>query len=48
MATMDVLGESITDKNEAVKSKDENIEVLDAISKIILIAIFLLNLLCLL
>lgn len=33
MATMDVLGESITDKNEAVKSKDENIEVLDAISK---------------
>lgn len=33
MATMDVLGESITDKKEAIKSKDENIEVLDAISK---------------
>lgn len=33
MATVDVLGESISDKNEAVKSKDENIEVLDEINK---------------
>lgn len=33
MATVDVLGESITDKEEAKKSKDENIEVLEAISK---------------
>lgn len=32
-ATIDVLGESISDKNEAVKSKDENLEVLDAIRK---------------
>ncbi len=33
MATMDVLGESITSKEEAIKSKDESIEVLDAIKK---------------
>ncbi|HMQ69164.1 MAG TPA: proline dehydrogenase family protein [Ignavibacteria bacterium] len=33
MATVDVLGESITDKSEAIKSRDENIEVLDAINK---------------
>lgn len=33
MATVDVLGESISDKAEAIKSKDENIEVLDAIKK---------------
>lgn len=33
MATVDVLGESITDKAEARKSKDENIEVLDAIAE---------------
>jgi proline dehydrogenase len=33
MTTVDVLGESITDKQEAVKSKDENIEVLEAIDK---------------
>ncbi|MBK8553069.1 MAG: proline dehydrogenase family protein [Ignavibacteria bacterium] len=33
MATMDVLGESISDKDEAVKSKDENIAVLEAIHK---------------
>jgi proline dehydrogenase len=33
MATVDVLGESITDKAEAIKSKDENIEVLDAIAE---------------
>ncbi|MDQ3020591.1 MAG: proline dehydrogenase family protein [Bacteroidota bacterium] len=33
MATVDVLGESITDKNEAVKSKEENIEVLNAVHK---------------
>lgn len=33
MATVDVLGESITDKQEAIKSKDENIEVLEAIDK---------------
>ena len=32
MATMDVLGESIKDRNEAVRSKDENLEVLEAIS----------------
>lgn len=32
-ATIDVLGESISDKNEAVKSKDENLEVLNAIKK---------------
>ncbi|MEO6693999.1 MAG: proline dehydrogenase family protein, partial [Ignavibacteria bacterium] len=31
MATVDVLGESISDKKEAIKSKDENISVLDAI-----------------
>ncbi|MBS1515293.1 MAG: proline dehydrogenase family protein [Bacteroidetes bacterium] len=33
MATMDVLGESISSKEEAVKSKDEQLEVLDAIKK---------------
>jgi len=33
MATMDVLGESISSKEEAIKSKDESIEVLDAIKK---------------
>ncbi|HMS64455.1 MAG TPA: proline dehydrogenase family protein [Ignavibacteria bacterium] len=33
MATVDVLGESITDKNEALISKDENIEVLDVLEK---------------
>ncbi|HQY21118.1 MAG TPA: proline dehydrogenase family protein [Ignavibacteria bacterium] len=33
MATVDVLGESITDKKEALISKDENIEALEAISK---------------
>lgn len=33
MATIDVLGESISEKSEAVKSKNENIEVLDAIYK---------------
>ncbi|MCB0728889.1 MAG: proline dehydrogenase family protein, partial [Ignavibacteriae bacterium] len=33
MATMDVLGESITDRSEAIKSRDENIEVLEAINK---------------
>lgn len=33
MATVDVLGESITDKDEAKKSKNENIEVLDAIAE---------------
>lgn len=33
IATMDVLGESIKDKNEAMKSKDESIEVLDTIVK---------------
>lgn len=33
MATIDVLGESISEKPEAVKSKNENIEVLDAIYK---------------
>lgn len=31
MATIDVLGESITEKSEAVLSKDENIKVLNAI-----------------
>ena len=31
MATIDVLGESITEKSEAVMSKDENIKVLNAI-----------------
>ncbi len=31
MATIDVLGESITERSEAVKSKDENIKVLSAI-----------------
>ena len=33
MATIDVLGEFISDKDEAYKSKDENIEVLNAINK---------------
>jgi proline dehydrogenase len=33
LATMDVLGESIKDKNEAIQSKDESIEVLNAINK---------------
>jgi len=33
IATMDVLGESIKDKNEAIKSKDESIEVLNEINK---------------
>jgi len=33
MATVDVLGESITEKSEAVQSKDENINTLEAISK---------------
>ncbi len=33
MVTMDVLGESISSKEEAIKSKDEQLEVLDAISK---------------
>jgi len=33
IATMDVLGESIKDKKEAIQSKDESIEVLDAIGK---------------
>lgn len=33
VATTDVLGESITEKSEAVQSKDESIEVLEAISK---------------
>lgn len=33
MATMDVLGEFISDKAEAVKSKDENISSLEAMSK---------------
>lgn len=33
MATMDVLGESINSKEEAIKSKDEQLEVLDAINK---------------
>jgi proline dehydrogenase len=33
VATMDVLGESIKDKKEAEQSKNESIEVLDAISK---------------
>lgn len=33
MATVDVLGEFISDKSEAIKSKDENIKVLEAIHK---------------
>lgn len=33
MATVDVLGEFISDKSEAVKSKEENVEVLNAIHK---------------
>lgn len=33
MATVDVLGESISDKEEAIKSKEENIDVLNAIHK---------------
>jgi proline dehydrogenase len=33
VATMDVLGESIRDKKEAIKSKDESIEVLNEINK---------------
>ncbi len=33
LATMDVLGESIKDKKEAEQSKNESLEVLDAISK---------------
>lgn len=33
MATVDVLGEFISDKAEAIKSKEENIEVLEAIHK---------------
>jgi proline dehydrogenase len=33
IATMDVLGESIKDRNEAVQSKDESIEVLEEINK---------------
>ncbi len=33
MATIDVLGESIKDREEAVKSKDESLEVLDTIVK---------------
>jgi proline dehydrogenase len=33
MATIDVLGESIKDKNEAVQSKNESLEVLDTIIK---------------
>lgn len=33
MATVDVLGESISERSEALKSKDENIEVLEAIHK---------------
>jgi proline dehydrogenase len=33
LATVDVLGESIKDKNEAVQSKDESIEVLEEINK---------------
>lgn len=33
MATMDVLGESISSKEEAIKSKDEQLEVLTAIKK---------------
>ena len=32
MATMDVLGESISSREEAIKSKDEQLEVLDAIN----------------
>lgn len=33
MATIDVLGESIKDRNEAAKSRDESLEVLDTIVK---------------
>jgi len=33
MATVDVLGESISEKSEAIRSKDENIAALDAIYK---------------
>jgi len=33
MVTMDVLGESISSREEAIKSKDEQLEVLEAISK---------------
>ena len=33
MVTMDVLGESISSKEEAIKSKDEQLEVLEAIKK---------------
>jgi len=33
MATIDVLGESIKDKNEAVQSKNESLEVIDTIVK---------------
>ncbi|MGB9696273.1 MAG: proline dehydrogenase family protein [Ignavibacteria bacterium] len=33
MATMDVLGESIKDRNEAIASKDESLKVLEAIDK---------------
>jgi proline dehydrogenase len=33
VATLDVLGESIKDKSEAIKSKDESIEVLSTINK---------------
>ncbi|MBI5403213.1 MAG: proline dehydrogenase family protein [Ignavibacteriae bacterium] len=33
IATMDVLGESIKDKNEAIQSKNESIEVLEEINK---------------
>ncbi len=33
MATVDVLGEFISERTEAIKSKDENIAALDAISK---------------
>jgi proline dehydrogenase len=33
MATVDVLGESISEKSEAIRSKDENIAALDAIHK---------------
>ena len=33
MATIDVLGESIKDKNEAIQSKNESLEVLDTIVK---------------
>ena len=33
MATVDVLGEFISDRNEAIKSKEENIETLEAIHR---------------